>query len=138
MPARAQATLRLSKEPPLATWSADGTFQLQMLAYDFLTPCNTQPWRLLWAGQAACNWWTDHGQHLQPGTALRVEATHIRAHVATRGPEIHATVTYLTLAKSDEYIKANAKIIQAALDSINPTISSTCVHLHVPSSSQRT
>lgn len=98
MPATAQATLFLAKEKPLATWSADGTFQLQMLAFDAIDHHRREPWRLLWAGQAAFDWWTDHGQHLQPGAALRVQATRIRAFNAARGPEIHAHVIDLGTA----------------------------------------
>lgn len=100
MCATAQATLYLAREKPLATWSADGTFQLQMLAFDAIDSYRREAWRLLWTGQAAFDWWANTGQHLQPGAALRVQATRIRPHMAARGPEIHATVTSLDVAPS--------------------------------------
>lgn len=94
----ASGLLFLSRTRPVATTAADGTFCLQLLAYDRIATHQTEGWRITWSGQEASDFWSAHRNSLIPGTAIQVQTHKPRAHAA-RGctPEIHATVTAMSL-----------------------------------------
>jgi hypothetical protein len=87
----ASGTLYLGRTRPATQRAADGTFALQLFAYDRLNPAQAEPWVVLWSGEAARAFWADHAAALIPGAAIRVQAARLRAHVVGRTmPEIHA------------------------------------------------
>ena len=90
----ASGTLYLAKMPPLANTASNGTFSVQMLAYDRQASHHVIPWRLFYFGDEATSWWAVNKPQLIPGARLAVQATQIElrsfAHCA---PEIHARLT---------------------------------------------
>lgn len=94
-------TLYLSKTRPQASTAADGTFQLQLFAFDRQGPHQVEPWRLVWTGEVAEAFLLRNGSELMPGTALSVQANRARAHIAGRaGAEIVAHVICCEIAPS--------------------------------------
>lgn len=99
--------LFLSKTPPTATVAADGVFGLTMLAYDRLGPHRVEPWRLIFTGPVAKEFWADHKASLTPGRPLYAELEHIRCVKldAPRVPEFQAMVMHMALAPTAQEIQ---------------------------------
>jgi hypothetical protein len=83
---------------PLARQAANGRFGLSLLAYTEPAPGVLTQWWLLWAGQAALDFCTQHGHTLTPGRTLDVDLIHLTALDGAgrgSGAEIHAHVVDL-------------------------------------------
>lgn len=95
---KVQATLYLAKrQKPMATRAKDGAFCVTMRAFDRSQPHHTEPWFLIFPGDAAAEFWEQHGADLRPGDQLCVQAENLRC-IQARGKnsaEIHATVTHM-------------------------------------------
>lgn len=102
----ASGIVYLAKRRPIVGQAADGQWQLSLLAMDRNRvpghPIDSaEAWLLIWRGPQARQWWTDVGQHLQPGQPLFVRAAHMRTHSTRSNPpltEIHAHVISLCVA----------------------------------------
>lgn len=87
-----------AKTKPLAKVADDGTFLLTLLAYNPIKTHTKDPWRLLWAGQAAFDFWRRNAAHLVPGVQLLVGVDLVRPFDGTgrqSGAEIHAAVSQI-------------------------------------------
>lgn len=95
--------LFLSKARPSAGKDSKGQFTLQFFAVDRIGPFLVEPWRLLWMGPQAQEFFEQQQQAgFVPGTPLNVTCTHARAHVAGRaGAEIVAEVITCAVAPHD-------------------------------------
>ena len=95
-------TLYLAKKTkPLAKVADDGTFVLTLLAYNPIKSHTKDPWRLLWAGQAAQDWWQHHAADLVPGVQLLAGVDLVRPFDAGGrqfGAEIHAAVSTIHIS----------------------------------------
>jgi len=100
---KAEAILFLSKQQRVrAMHSADGKFALTMRAFDRSDPQHTEPWMLIFPGDAAAEFWQQHGD-LPPGTELCVQANRLRC-IQAKGKnsaEIHAWVTRIFVHPTD-------------------------------------
>jgi len=68
---KAEAILFLSKQQRVrAMHSADGKFALTMRAFDRSDPQHTEPWMLIFPGDAAAEFWQQHGD-LAPNCACK-------------------------------------------------------------------
>lgn len=100
---QAQGLLFLSRTPPQAQHAADGSFCLQLYAFDRINQHQRESWVVIWRGHPAQAFWQQHRPGLKPGAALRVEAQRMRAHVVGRAmPEIHAIANTVELVKAAE------------------------------------
>lgn len=97
---RATGILFMSKTPPTAAVAADGVFNLTLLAYDRLGPQKVEPWRLIYSGERAREFWDFCEQRIQPGQPLHIEAERIRIVTlpAPKVPEFQAHATRIQLA----------------------------------------
>lgn len=97
---QAAGTLFLSKTPPTAAQAADNTFGLTLLAYDRLGPHRVEPWRLIFTGPTAKQFWDVHKAALTPGQPVYVELENIRCVKLPepRVPEFQAMVMHISLA----------------------------------------
>ncbi len=96
----ATGTLYLSKQAPVASVAADGVFGLTMLAYDRIGHKQVEPWRLIWIGADARDFYQANRHLLEAGVPLDVTASVVRLMSGTArhaGPEIHAHVQTLSL-----------------------------------------
>lgn len=96
----ATGLLFLSRTKPQARRAADGTFGLLLYALDRIGPHQVESWVVLWHGEEAEAFWSQHQGQLVPGTAIEVTSDRIRAH-QVRGcvPEIHATATCVRITR---------------------------------------
>ena len=100
---RASGLLFLSKTRPSPQTAADGTFALQLFAYDRIGPHQVESWAVLWSGAAARAFWQAHQGELRPGCAIQVDALRMRAHAQGRAvPEIHAVAASVALVSTPE------------------------------------
>lgn len=97
---RATGILFMSKTPPTAAVAADGVFNLTLLAYDRLGPQKVEPWRLIYSGERAREFWDFCEQRIQPGQPLHIDAERIRIVTlpAPKVPEFQAHATRIQLA----------------------------------------
>lgn len=89
-----------NKTKPLAKVADDGTFVLTLLAYNPIKTHCKDPWRLLWAGQAAQDWWQRHSADLVPGVQLLAGVDQVRPFDGSgrqSGAEIHAAVSQIEI-----------------------------------------
>lgn len=85
-----------AKTKPQAVAALDGTFVLTLLAYNPVTSHSRDPWRLIWAGEAARTWWAQHSASLVPGVQVVAAIDQVRPFDAAgrySGAEIHAAVS---------------------------------------------
>ena len=85
-----------SKTKPTAKAASDGTFVLTLLAYNPVSSHSKDPWRLIWAGEAARHWWAQHAASLVPGVQIVAAIDLVRPFAApgrSFGAEIHAAVS---------------------------------------------
>ena len=85
-----------NKTRPVAKVADDGTFVLTMLAYHPIRTHCKDAWRLLWAGQAAQEFWQHHAADLVPGVQIIPSVDLVRPFDAggrQSGAEIHAAVS---------------------------------------------
>jgi len=95
---KVEVILYKSKQAALPTYSADGMFTLTMRAFDRSQPNHTEPWFLIFCGDAAADFWHRHGNP-PAGAELCVQAHRLRC-MQTKGKacaEIHANVTHIFL-----------------------------------------
>lgn len=92
--------LFLGKTRPQVGAASNGTFQLQLLAFDRIAAHQVEPWRLLWTGPAAQHFYETHGADGPgAGTALRVHCSNARAYQGGRaGTEIVAHIVACDIA----------------------------------------
>ena len=79
--------LYLAKTRPQAGPASNGVFVLNMLAHDRISRWQTEPWRLIWSGPQAADWWAQWGSQCHAGTPLGVEARRLQV---LDGPACHA------------------------------------------------
>lgn len=75
---QASGILFLSKTPPVASKSLGDVFSLTMLAYDRIGTHKVEPWRIIFSGPAASEFWSSHQADLKPGQPIYIEAEHMR------------------------------------------------------------
>ncbi len=97
---RATGTLFMSKAQPLPTTAADGMFSLSLLAYDRLGVHQVEPWRVIYSGPHAFDFWQTAKHALKPGAPIVVEAERLRcaAQPMPRVTEFQVHATRITLA----------------------------------------
>lgn len=114
---KVEVILYLSKQQRVrAMHSADGGFALTMRAFDRSDPHHTEPWFLIFCGDAAAEFWQQHGD-LPPGTELCVQANRLRC-MQAKGKaraEIHANVTRIFLHISETRDKLKSYITKQPL-----------------------
>lgn len=122
---RATGILFMSKTPPTAMKAADGVFSLTLLAYDRLAPQKVEPWRLIYSGDQAQEFWDFCEHEIKPGQPLHIEAERIRIVTlpAPKVPEFQGHATRIQLAPMAhevfECIKADARAAAALYNNIN-------------------
>lgn len=89
--------LILSKTKPQASMVAGDVFQLQLFAFDRISPHQVEPWCLIWCGPEAQRTWLESAEQFTPGTALQITAHRARAHTRGRG-EIMAHIISCQIA----------------------------------------
>lgn len=96
---RATGTLYMSKARPLPATALDDTFSLTLLAYDRLGPHQVEPWRVIYSGPLAHEFWQQHKDAIKPGTAITVHAERLRcaAQPMPRVTEFQVHATRITL-----------------------------------------
>lgn len=85
---------------PVAGVADDGTFVLTLLTYAPIYADIKDAWRLIFAGQAAHDFWQRHANDLVPGVQLLAGVDLVRPfHIHTRhsGAEIHAAVSAIQI-----------------------------------------
>lgn len=113
---RATGTLFLSKAQPLPTTAMDGMFSLTLLAYDRQGPHQVEPWRVVYSGPHAFEFWQQHKHLLKPGVPIAVHAERLRcaAQAMPRAPEFQVRATSITLAPFAHEAKASLAPANAA------------------------
>lgn len=96
---KAAGMLFLSRTPPSMAKDAKGEPTLTMLCVDRIANHQVEPWKLVWKGQAAVDFWRSHSAHLQPGAALAVVAQNMRVHTFGRMAEVTARVVLCALVQ---------------------------------------
>lgn len=84
------------KSAPVAGVADDGTFVLTLLTYAPIYADIKDAWRLIFAGQAAHDFWQRHAADLVPGVQMLAGVDLVRPFDApgrASGSEIHATVS---------------------------------------------
>lgn len=100
--------LFLARTSPTVSTTADGMFRLTMLAMDRIGLHQVEPWRLVWTGDKASEWWQAHRDQLTPGTPLQVVAHCARSYPAGRsGSEITAHVVECSALLAQEVQSKN-------------------------------
>ena len=61
-----------------------------------------EPWKLVWKGQAAVDFWRGHATQLQPGAPLAVVTQNMRVHTFGRMAEVTARVVLCALVQPKE------------------------------------
>ena len=90
-----------AKTKPLARVAADGTFVLTLLAFRPVKAHCKHPWRLMWSGPAAQEFWSRCGAKLVPGVQLVPSIAEpvapFDAGGRLGGAEIHAVVSAIQI-----------------------------------------
>lgn len=94
--------LFLSRTPPQLAKDAKGEPTLTLLCVDRIAHHATEPWKLIWKGQAATDFWRGHAAQLLPGTPLAVVAENMRTHAFGRMTEVTARVVLCSLVQPKE------------------------------------
>ena len=87
-----------SKTQPKATRAMDGTFTLMLFCFDRQGPHMVEPWRVIWSGPDACNYWQHFAHLFQPGVGLLMHLEQLRIFSVSgkySGAEFHANVKSL-------------------------------------------
>ena len=88
------------KTKPVARVADDGTFVLTLLTYAPIYADIKDAWRLIFAGQAAYDFWRRHANDLVPGVQLLIGVDLVRPfhiHARHSGAEIHAAVSSIDI-----------------------------------------
>lgn len=96
---KAAGMLFLSRTPPSMAKDAKGEPTLTLLCVDRIANHQVEPWKLVWKGQAAVDFWRGHAAQLQPGTPLAVVTQNMRVHTFGRMAEITARVALCSLVQ---------------------------------------
>ena len=99
---KAEGMLFLSRTPPSMAKDVKGEPTLTLLCVDRIANHQVEPWKLIWKGQAAVDFWRGHGKQLVPGTPLSVVTQNLRVHTFGRMAEITARVVSLALVPVTE------------------------------------
>lgn len=93
---KATGMLFLSRTTPSLSKDGKGEPTLTMLCVDRIANHQVEPWKLVWKGQAAVDFWHAHRAMLLPGTPLAVVADNLRTHHFGRMTEVTARVLLCT------------------------------------------
>lgn len=96
---KAAGMLFLSRTPPSLSKDAKGEPTLTLLCVDRIANHQVEPWKLVWKGQAAVDFWRGQSAQLQPGTPLAVVTENLRVHTFGRMAEITARVVMCALVQ---------------------------------------
>lgn len=102
---RATGTLYMSKARPLPTTALDGMFSLTLLAYDRLGPHQVEPWRVVYSGPLAHEFWQQYKDALKPGAPIVVHAERLRciSQPIPRVCEFQVRATRITLDATHDH-----------------------------------
>lgn len=91
--------LFLSRTPPALTKDNRGEWTVTLLCVDRIANHQVEPWKLIWKGQQAADWFDANKPKLQPGTVLCAVVDNIRTHTMGRMTEITARASALWLVE---------------------------------------
>lgn len=91
--------LFLSRTTPSMSKDAKGEPTLTMLCVDRIANRQVEPWKLVWKGQSATEFWRAHAAQLLPGTPLAVVTENMRTHNFGRMTEVSARVVLCALVE---------------------------------------
>ncbi len=94
---KAAGMLFLSRTAPTLTKDNRGEWTVTLLCVDRIANHQTEPWKLIWKGQQAADWFSAHLAKLQPGAVLCTVADNIPTHTMGRMTEVTARVSALWL-----------------------------------------
>lgn len=89
--------LFLSRAQPAMGKDTNGQPTLTLLCVDRIGQHAAEPWKLVWKGPAAVDFWRGHAGQLVAGTPLAVIAESMRTHSFGRMTEVTAKVVSLAL-----------------------------------------
>lgn len=96
---KAAGMLFLSRTPPSMAKDAKGEPTLTLLCVDRIANHQVEPWKLVWKGQAAVDFWRGHAAQLLPGAPLAVVTENMRTHSFGRMSEITTRVVLCALVQ---------------------------------------
>jgi hypothetical protein len=96
---KAAGMLFLSRTPPALTKDSKGEWTVTLLCVDRIANHQVEPWKLIWKGQQAADWFDAHRARLLPGAVLCAVADNIRTHTMGRMTEITARASALWLVE---------------------------------------
>lgn len=96
---KATGMLFLSRTPPTMGKDTKGEPTLTLVCVDRIANHQVEPWKLVWKGQPATDFWRNHAAKLLPGTPLAVVTENMRTHNFGHMTEVTARVVLCALVE---------------------------------------
>lgn len=90
--------LFMSRSPARLAHDSRGTPQLMLRLVHRIAQRQNEPWTLTWSGQAAADFFAQHGDKLTAGQPLQVTASQLRCHAVGPMTELHGVMESCELA----------------------------------------
>ena len=95
---KATGMLFMSRTPARLTRDSRGTPQLMLRLVHRIAQHQNEPWTLTWSGQAAADFFAQHGDKLTAGQPLQVTASNLRCHAVGPMTEVQGVMESCALA----------------------------------------